>query len=117
MNKEIQLLYKVFELDLAAPLELVNEPKHIGKPSICNKHSKVIGWIDMSDGYAVIHEDETSLILKRVKQIYNVDKLSDDDVYHIAKHLANWLQSNFITTVNAIEIRNKDTLEYCVYRK
>ena len=109
MNKEIQVLYTIFELELAPPFELVDDPMVYGKPDIHNRFSEKIGWYDMS--YKTFNQRWTlqTILLNKIKQTFNVDELSDDDVYHIAKHFVNWANSNFPMNVVGSQYHNIDS--------
>ena len=103
MNTQLEVLHKIFELDLAPPFRLVQERYFTYMPEIHNRHSEKIGWFDVRDGELRITEKEIS-ILNRVKQVFNLDNLTDDDVYHIAKHLVKWFQDKLPNEVKYIVI-------------
>ena len=115
MNREIKVLYSIFELELAPPFKLVEDPIHTAKPDIVNKHLELLGYLNVEGKRPILSDKKMNSIFIRVKQVFNVNKLSNDDVYHIAKHLFNWLQDKLDNEITHIRIWNDNGDEIIEY--
>ena len=110
MDREIQVLYTIFQLELKPPFNFVRVPNsNTSLPFIYNKFSENIGTYTRHSKLCFFYADVSEPIQKRIKKVFNATKLSDTDVYHIAKHLLNWLQDNFPEKVEIVEVINYDT--------
>lgn len=109
MNKETEVLYKIFELELVLPFTLDNNSY------VYDKHSEEIAWYGKPDGEFGLTSEKEISILNKIRQTFNVDELSNDDVLHITKHLFNWLQDKFPEKIETVSILNDDTEEYSYY--
>ena len=103
MNKEIQLLHIIFELELAPPFNLVISENRYNE-YIYNKHSDKIGWYTLNSKCFYVSYEKSVAILKKIKQMFSADKLSKEDVHNIAKQLFNWLKGKFPKTIEIIRI-------------
>ena len=111
MNKEIEVLYKIFELELAPPFKWWKGPDQ----DIYNKHSNVVGWYSSKCFY--VEYEKSVAILKKIKQVFSADKLSKEDVYNIAKQLFNWLKGKFPDKIEFVMIYNMSVYDEVYYRK
>ena len=116
MDKQLNLLYSIFKLELNPPFSLV-EWGSVSTPfsfKIVDKNSNSIG------GYYKkqirLNFDRQNLILERVKRVFNAEVLSKTDVCIIVvKHLLNWLQDNFPEKVESVllfDIPNGTYIDY-----
>lgn len=103
MDKQLNLLYSIFKLELSPPFNLV-ESESASMPfsfKIFDKNSNTIGYY---------YEKKISLnlgrqdsIVERAKRVFNVEALSETEVCIIvAKHLHNWLQDNFPEKIETV---------------
>ena len=115
MNKELKILYLIFELELSPPFEVKEDLNSRFVPDINNKYSESIGWFSVMDKNICLEGEKEDSILRKVKQVFNVDKFSDDDIYHIVKHLFNWLQDKFPEDFESIEFWNGNIGNYIDY--
>ena len=117
MNRQIQVLYTIFELELRPPFELKKDPIDSDAILIYDKQSFLLGRCKKSTNVIKIHDLVVLIIQKRIKKVFKVDTLSDDDVYHIAKHLVNWFREKHIAYVENTGMWNNDTTIYVNYYK
>lgn len=115
MNKELELLYKIFELELSLPIKI--EATDDSTPHIYNRHSEIIGIYRRNVKMIMLSDSKTKYILKKVKQVFNIDKLSNYAVYYIANQLFNWIQNNFPTEVVIVRLYNFDENDFIHYPK
>ena len=116
MNKQVKVLYTIFELELSPPFKIIREDDYPHADNIINKHSECIGTYHRPDKKFGLTFRKGSSILRKVKQVFNHNKISDDDAYHIVKHLFNWLQNKFTEEIETVSILNDDTLVYAIYQ-
>ena len=117
MGKQLQVLYTIFKLELNPPFELVKTEYSYYTLAVYNKHSDLIGSFDVYDKHISMRTTKEVSILTKIAQVFNAETLSNDDIYHIAKHLVNWLRDKFPDVIESIEFRNQDNGEYIYYPK
>lgn len=115
MNKEIQVLYTIFELELNPPFTVREDSGDPACPDIYDRFLNKIGYIRINYERIYLFDRFERSLLQRVKRVFNIDKLSYDDVYHINKHLYNWLQNKFPKKVVSVVLLNWDTMELVTY--
>lgn len=115
MNRQTQVLYTIFELELAPPFVIDSSESNV--LHIHNKHSKMIGWYNKENDLIYVADTPMVQIIKKFKQIFNVDKLSDEVMFHIAKHSFNWFQDKSPVTFKYIEWYNYNTDQFVRYPK
>ena len=115
MNREIQVLYAIFELEMKPPFKFLEDSYADNSPYIYNKNLEKIGWYSRQDKFLYINSGPMKSSLDKIKKTFNLEKLSNDDVYHIAKHLFNWFQGKISITINKAEVYNPDTRKHIVY--
>lgn len=104
MDRQIEVLYSIFKLELSPPFELFSYDSDRDRPLVFNSQSKSIGIYKRKLNQLSLGHDKCNSIMSRIKQTFNVNKISDDDAYHIAKHLYNWLQHNFPEKVESVAV-------------
>ena len=115
MNKETQVLYTIFQLELNPPFTVMRSDYDGSVHNLFNKYSESIGWFSMTDKNICLDGKKEVSILRKVKQVFNADKFSDDEVRLIIKHLYNWLRDKSPKDFESIEFWNKDTSEFVYY--
>ena len=116
MEKQLKVIYTIFELEFAPPFKLQrDEPE---TPNIYDKHSKRSGWYNQRKDCFYVDLKKNHDILTKIKQTFNVDEISDDDVYHIAKHLLDWLPNHLLSLkINNVVMYSFNTREPIKYPK
>lgn len=109
MNKEIKVLYTIFELELTPPIGRKNLV-HDGY--VCDKHGRKIAWYMVDTKELMMSTSITKSLLNKIKQTFNVETLSNNDVFHIKKHLDAWMRDNLLEEFNVITIQNMDTTSW-----
>ena len=118
MSKQIQALHIIFKLGLNPPFTLkVPFWDKKSKRIFCihNNNSEIIGLYGSDIKRTYFYPDKMQPCLKKVKQFFNVDTISDEEMYHIAKHLFNWLQDNFQEKVESVKIENESNSKGIFY--
>ena len=113
MNRELQVLYKIFELELAPPFSLQQDQPTV--PDIFNKHSEKIGWYSVAGKCIYPNYRSIAPILTKIKQTFNIDEISNDDLTHITKHLFFWVRTQFPLIIERLEWLNYDTGRSVIY--
>lgn len=118
MSKQLKVLHTIFELEFAPPFQL----KKYGTPFrfnnqdcynyiIINKYPDTIGTYDYMTKYIIFERHIDRSLLTKIKRTFNIEKLSDSNVYYIAKHLFIWLQDKLPDDLEykSINLRNNDS--------
>ena len=95
MNKQIQILYKIFELELTPPFKLIRDDDYPHADDIFNKHSEKIGWYDRDVKCFHMSYEKDMAILKKIKQVFGINRFSGDQLSIFEKQLSDWLQDKF----------------------
>ena len=106
MNKQIEVLHKIFELELSPPFQLKQDYEYLNSDNIINKHSDKIGVFDRRRRQIGFDYQKNRSILTKIKQVFNVDTLSNSDIALISKHLEKWLRGNIDKTFNHVILFN-----------
>ena len=102
MNKGIQILNTIFELELKPPFKLRPFCDKIRGFVPCewcyvvNKDSEIVGFYIENEHRFQVYQRKGDSCLGKIKQVFNTESFSDEDIFRIiAKHLFNWLQDKF----------------------
>ena len=89
MNREIKALYTIFDIELAPPFTF---RRGVYFYSIINRYSDDVGYYSSETKKFHVSDEKSALIIKKVKQLFNIDGALYDDVDIITKHLFDWLR-------------------------
>lgn len=106
MTKQLKILYKIFELELKPPFQVVNDNEY---DILINSHSDTIATYYSEHNDLALDEVKCGYILSKVRQIYYIDELSDEEICIVGKHLINWFQDKFPQKIDLIHIWNSET--------
>lgn len=114
MNKELKVLYTIFELEMAPPFRFFEDSYDIDTPWIYNKRSEWIGCYVKQHKYFYTDFEKIKPCLDKIKKTFNLDMMSDEDMYLITKYLVNWFRDKFPKKIEGGAIKN-DTGNYIEY--
>ena len=119
MDNQIKVLYSIFELELAPPFR-VEDFKYHGRSlfqKVLNRREDVVASYNPNDKWVNLFNQRSDGILDKIKQVFGLTEITDDEVLIISNHLYNWLVDKFPEDILEIIVWNRNSKTRLTWKK